>query len=120
MTYFIQQELARACHLFAEIPVHTRRLAAKLNKQAQGISRMFIFDRRILLLDAVLIDSKSLPTEVGNEVSIGILHEQLNGYRPSRRIEVNVRSLLALASLEQRRRAVGRLGLSRWSLLGIL
>jgi hypothetical protein len=75
---------------------------------------MFNFDRRILLLDAVLVDSKILPTEVGNEVSVGILHEQLNGYRPSRRIEVNFRSLLALASLEQRRRrAVGRLDLSR-------
>jgi hypothetical protein len=82
---------------------------------------MFNFDGRILLLDAVLIDSKILPTEVGNEVSVGILHEQLNGYRPRRRIEVNFRSLLARASLEQRRRRpVGRLGLSRWSLLGIL
>lgn len=75
---------------------------------------MFNFDRRILLPDAVLVDRKILPMEVGNKVSVGILHEQLDGYRPSRRIEVNFRSLLALSSLEQRRRRpVGRLDLSR-------
>ncbi len=45
---------------------------------------MFHFDRRFLLPDPVLVDSKILPTDVGNEVSVRILHEQLNGNRPDR------------------------------------
>ena len=65
---------------------------------------MLNFDRRILLPDPVLVDNQILPTDIWNEVSVWILHEQFDGYRPGRRIEVNFGSLLARAYLEQRLR----------------
>ena len=61
---------------------------------------MLNVDGRILLADTILINSKIIAPNIGDEVPVRILHEQLDGYSARGRIEVNFGFLVALFVFE--------------------
>ena len=61
---------------------------------------MLNVDGCVLLSDSVLINNKIVAPKIGNEVSVRILYQQLQRNHASRRIETDLRFLLALHAVE--------------------
>src|ERR1700723_3478003 len=86
-----------------------------------------MFDLRagIGLPDVILVDDEVVAPQIRNKVAVEILHQQLKGYQPRGRIEMNLRSLFALLASEQRVRWTirdldlsGYRGTRRWFVRG--
>src|SRR6202030_1966576 len=99
-TDFIEQLLRCPGYLLAHLAVQSGSSPCEFQQYSQGYRRVLNVDGCVLLSDPVLINNKIVAAKIGNKVSVGILYQQLEANHASRRIEMDLRFLLALRAVE--------------------